>query len=49
MEADSQLEVLGRDAIPVTEHAMPRGAGWRFPAASVSAVELDVLAAGNKS
>ena len=42
MAADSQLEVLGPDAVPVTEHALPQQRDWPFPAASVSAVELDI-------
>ncbi len=42
MAADSQFEVLGPDAIPVTEHVLPQQRDWPFPAASVSAVELEI-------
>ena len=42
LAADSRLEVLGRDAIPLTEHVVPDTLAWRFPAASVSAVELEI-------
>ncbi len=42
LAADSQREVLGPNAVPVTEHAIPANANWQFPAASVSAVELEI-------
>lgn len=44
LAADSQVEVLGRDAIPLTTHTLPATGLWRFPAASVSAVEIDLTA-----
>ncbi len=41
LAADSTIEVLGRDAIALTQHLL-EGTRWQFPAASVSAVELEV-------